>query len=189
MLSDATIKLLELAGVWLSALATFAAVVVSLWLARTSNRVRLETFVSHVLMITPGEDYMPEYVSFRVTNIGMRTANLQGIGWESGIFNWGPFKKKYALQRTDGYSNNPRLPIKLGDGEVANYLIQLIDDEDNFYRHFQSFVPNWVYRKTLRAIAYTSSGETFKVRPSQSFFDKMEKTLNPDAQETPVFKG
>ena len=180
MPSDETLKLLEVAGAWAAAIATFAAVVVSLWLARTSNRVKLEPYCAVVLLLDgySAVDEAPEFVSFRITNIGMRTATLQGIGWEAGFLKWGPFRKKYAIQKTDGYQYNPTIPIKLADGEVAHYLVQLRDDEDNYFRRFQpDFAFNWVYRHTLRFVAYTSGGDKFRVKPDDSFYKAMDETI------------
>jgi len=66
---------------WFSAIGTFLAVVVSLYLSYTSRRQKLKPSVSIMIMLTQGqkEKVYPEYVWLRATNIGHTKVNISNL--------------------------------------------------------------------------------------------------------------
>lgn len=186
MPDDQTFRLLELIGIWLASIGTVGAVIVSLWLARRGDSIRLELSATHVLMITPGESATPEFLSIRVTNIGRRPARIEGIGWRSGLFRQGPYKSVHAIQKTDGWPGNSAVPSELRDGDVASFLIPAIRDGRSWYYEYMNvFTPTWIHRRTLRVLVWTSTGKMFRARPGASFF----KALDEAAKMSPKAPG
>ena len=145
---------------WLSAFGTIAAVIVTLYLARLDKRVRLEVSAGLRLMVTPGvPGEHPEYLVIRIVNIGHREAQITNIGWKAGLF-----KRKLAVQTTikDGLSSD--LPVRLRDGQEANYYIPL-KEHPNWLRDFvKDFLPNKIrFRSRFISITvHTSIGKTFE---------------------------
>ena len=147
---------------WLSALGTIAAVIVSLRLARSATTPKLRVSAGvDVIIGSDGVEY-PKYLSVRVTNIGNPDAEVNGIGWEAGIFrihnfaqffDWGPF-------------NQQQLPVRLKFGEGVTMRIPM---EDKWRKEFAQKVlgprPRLsIYR--MRVVATTSVGLVFKARVS-----------------------
>jgi len=156
---------------WLSALGTIAAVVVALYLARIDKQVRLEVSAGIRFMLTSGvPGPHPEYLAIRIVNIGHREAQVTNIGWKVGLF-----KKKLAVQTTrkDGLSSD--LPIRLKDGQEANYYIPLSKNA-NWLRDFvKDFLPNR-FRSRARFIkitVHTSIGKSFEAKIEKGLRDRL----------------
>jgi hypothetical protein len=87
---DDLYKLYEVLGVWVGAIATFLAVVVSLRLARRAERPRLRVSVDERVFINPAdvrdpanvslEDF-PLVISVAATNIGVTRVRVNAVGW------------------------------------------------------------------------------------------------------------
>ncbi len=71
----------EVAGAWFSGLATLAAVILSLVLARR-DRIQLRISAGHRITVGPGaiEPY-PNFLFIQVRNVGNRMAKIDGIAW------------------------------------------------------------------------------------------------------------
>jgi hypothetical protein len=119
-------KFINSFALWFSAFGSLSAVICALYLARQDKRVRLEVVVGHRLILTPGEEPPhPSYLAIKVTNIGHREAQLSNLTWTTGIF-----KKTHAVQVVSSDSISSPMPIRLKDGEEANYFIRLDDERD-----------------------------------------------------------
>ena len=71
-------------GTWVAGLATFLAVITSLYLSRRAERVRLKIWVG-IRVVVPGTGApRDEYVCFNVTNIGERPVVINLITWVIG---------------------------------------------------------------------------------------------------------
>jgi hypothetical protein len=83
-------------GQVLGAIATFMAVVVSLWIVRTDRSLQGKGHAG-ILVIFAGDGSPGIYlVGFRVENTGIRDFMVQSIGWRVGWSRWGPRKLSYA---------------------------------------------------------------------------------------------
>lgn len=184
-LNDQTLRLLEVVGVWIASIGTLSAVIVSLWLARLDNKVRLSVLAAGMIQVEPGMKQTPKIVFFQVTNVGRRPATLTNLGWEAGWFNSGPLKKVHMLQLL----NNPgshKIPCELTDGQAASFTIPVESpNTENWYDRFvKGGIPRgWFYRWTLRIVAHTSHGESFRSKPSKSFLDEIAKADERVAQQ------
>ena len=85
-MDEATLRLLEVAGSWVSGIGALLAVWVSLHLARRQTAVKLAVAAGHRVIVTPGEPEMPEYVSVRVVNLGQQPVTITNVGWRMGIY-------------------------------------------------------------------------------------------------------
>jgi hypothetical protein len=175
-MDETTLRILEVIGVWVSSIGTLAAVIVSLWLARR-EAVRLQVSASHRLLFRSNEP-VEQYVYVQVINVGTRPARLLGIGWQGGIFKWGPFKKQFYIQNPGHHPSNSQLPITLQDGDVAIFMFDHVRDGENWYRaHAARLITNWIYRRTARVVAWTSAGPVFYARPDESFFGAFDEAM------------
>jgi hypothetical protein len=118
MLDYETWRFINSFAPWLSALGTLTAVVVSLWLARRTERprVRVRTAIAHVVAErSPGS-----VLQITATNLGGRPVTLQNLTWRTGVFR----KREYVQFPPDNIWS-PRLPAKLDHGEYAMFILPL----------------------------------------------------------------
>jgi hypothetical protein len=82
------------------AIATFAAVVVSLWLSLRIQRPRLKLIVGERLLLDAGQ-IKQRLLVFQIANIGDRTVHVKSFGWRTGRLNWGPMflRRQQAIQQ------------------------------------------------------------------------------------------
>ena len=148
---------------WLSAVATLAAVLVSLYLARRAGKPRASVSVGHRLIVTPGETRKPpEVIVFRIVNTGDRTIRVTNIGWRIGLW-----KRRYALQLYEANQSSP-LPIELAHGQEAQWTVPLDARESPWLEYFADGMlkPNlWLSSRTIKAQFHTSVGEVFSAKP------------------------
>ena len=162
MTLDQKLQLWNVIGAWFAGVATFAAVLVSLWLARRGERVDLAVRVG-LRSIFAGDGSPPaKALSFDVTNRGARPVTVVSIGWVVGKGK----ARKYCMQTTSG-PHTANYPLELQHGKSANFLVSF------------EFTPTWAFEfatgflpdqesptlKTLRALVHTSVGTTVAVRP------------------------
>jgi hypothetical protein len=104
-MNEATYRLLEVIGTWLSGIGSLLAVVVALYLARSQSSVKLKVSVGHRLIVTPGIKRESEVIDISVINVGERPVVITNVLWMTGIL-----KRKYAVQITgpDCFSNRGR---------------------------------------------------------------------------------
>lgn len=175
MLDEETLRILEVIGVWVASIGTVAAVIVSLWLARRDGTIRLQISVSPVLHVGSVTGAMTEYVEIKVLNVGLRKAQVNGIGWHSGLLRRGPCPRKRYLQ-LPGKPPSSTLPVELSDGQTAVFLLpKHLDRGVSWYSDFLPGVADtWLRRRTLRILAWTSAGKVFSARPSPAFMDEVK---------------
>ena len=84
MTFDQKIQVWVAVGTWVAGLATLAAVVVALYLARRTEKVRLNVHVGlRVVVIGDGSPFQ-EHLSISVTNVGERSVTINTVGWAVG---------------------------------------------------------------------------------------------------------
>ncbi|MEE1611120.1 hypothetical protein [Microvirga sp. CF3016] len=119
-MNEATLRLLEVAGSWLSGVGTLLAVVVSLHLARQQTAIKLAVRAGLRIVVTPGEKETPEFVAVRVVNLGQQPVIITSVGWR-----WGIFRKQYAFQTLHQIGLGQVPPIQLTTGQEANFFVPL----------------------------------------------------------------
>ena len=80
MTLDQKIQIWNAIGTWLAGIATVLAVIVALYLAKKSNKLRLKIQVG-LREVVVGEGSPPkQHVSFDVTNLGERPVAINSVG-------------------------------------------------------------------------------------------------------------
>ena len=156
---------------WVAGTGSFSAVIVALYLARSSNRVKLRVHIGHRIMIATGQKGdPPEYLQIGVVNTGSRVSRVTNVGYKIGIR-----KKQFAIQVTGESSLSSPLPIELRDGHEARWMIPLeLPDNwiDRFCRDF--LLPNWRTRLwSARVQIHTSVGQVFEAPFERGLKDKL----------------
>jgi hypothetical protein len=163
---------------WVSALATLAAVLVSLHLARQAGKPRAAVSVGHRLIITPGQKRQkpPEVIVFRIVNTGDRPIRVTNIGWRVGLR-----RKRFALQLYDEKQSSP-MPVELAHGQEAQWTVPLDIQPEPWLESFSNKMlkPNlWLSCATLRVQFHTSVGEVFMARPESGLLKRLRETGSP----------
>ena len=172
------------------AIATFAAVVVSLCLATSARRPRVKLRVGERLIIGGGADDQ-RVLMFSVANVGERNVQVRTLGWQTGWFRWGPqwLKRQAAVQLTGGVPGGIDPPYELLPGaeitsvaEMGNILTYCLERAGRPL--FTRDIP-WLGRRStiVRAFISTADGYVIHVRPEQTLLDVLvqaeKAALNP----------
>jgi hypothetical protein len=170
MTLDQQIQVWNAIGTWVAGIATFAAVVVSLHLARRSERVRLRVRTGIRLVIQGDGTPAHEVLEFHATNIGDRPVTVASVGWSIGKRK----KRRYCIQTLCGpYS--AQYPKVLAHGESASFHVSF-DEAPNWPKKFLEFVDEGHEPiETLRAQFHTSVGHSTEVAPEDNVLKKLEE--------------
>lgn len=173
MTFDQKIQVWVAVGTWLAGLATLAAVVVALHLARRTEKVRLKVHVGlRVVVIGDGSPFQ-EHLSMDVTNLGDRSVTINTVGWAVGKGT----KRGFCIQPVSGPFAT-QFPVELGHGKNANFMVSFLATP-NWLREFSTgFVKDLSDRsvKTLVAQIHTSVGQTVEVRPERSLVQRLRES-------------
>lgn len=121
-MSEETARLWEVLGTWFSGIGAFAAVIVSLYLARQQRveRLKITADIHQVAGWIDGK--LPEMATITVTNHSQRRVTVNHVGWQIGFF-----RKRYFVQTIDrdGIPFTNDVPIDLEPGQVARFMADL----------------------------------------------------------------
>jgi len=147
---------------WIAAIGTVAAVITSLYLARASQKLRLRVYAGHRIIVGgKRKESYPEFLAIGAINKGSRIATIDNVGWRVGFF-----RKRHMIQIVTGGSMSSPLPVTLGDGGTAQWLVPL-DLEDNWVERFSRdfLLPHWrLTLLTVRLRVFTTVGVAFEAR-------------------------
>src|SRR5436190_14573379 len=112
---------------WLSALGTISAVIVSLYLALRTARVRLQIVsgIYHVARIGQTLAQSAKVIQIRAINTGFREVTIQGIMWR----HIGLFRRQNYVTVPPADPESSKLPKKITYGDEARFLITLPEFE------------------------------------------------------------
>lgn len=170
MTLDQQIQVWNVVGTWLAGIATFMAVVVSLYLAKKLESIKLKVNVGIRLVFAGDGTPAEEHVGFSIVNLGDRPVNILSVGWSIGKKN-----KRFCIQSARGQYTE-QYPKWLSHGEGASFLHSFIDSP-NWTADFASgFVQDTSDKnlKTLRAIIHTSIGKTIEVVPEKNLLERLQ---------------
>lgn len=173
MTLDQKIQIWNAVGTWLAGIATFFAVVVSLYLARKADAVKIKANVGVRLVFAGDGTPAEEHVGFGVANLGGRPVNVVSIGWSIGKRK----NKRYCIQPVAGQYTH-QYPKLLAHGEQASFLVSFTA-APNWVKEFASgFVQDTGERnlKTLRALVNTSVGKVIEVVPEKNLLERLRAT-------------
>jgi len=162
------------------AVATFAAVLVSLYLATSARKPRVKLRVGERLIIGGGVDDQ-RVLMFSVANVGERNVHVRTLGWRTGRLRWGPqwLKRQAAVQLTGGVIGGTDPPYELLPGaeisshaEMGNILTYCRERNDRPF--FTCDIP-WLGRRrtAVRAFISTADGYVIHVRPERALLDAL----------------
>lgn len=181
MFDEYTLRLIEVFGAAFSAIATFTAIAVSLWLARRQS-IKLRLYVDHYNII--GNSAIRSYIMFRITNQGERTARITSLGVRiKGV----PFGLReathFALVDLRSISGHP-FPCALADGEEAMFGVDLSIDPNWVHKFYKKvMVDEAAALSRIRFVVYASAGQEFLIKPGFSLMKDLQKLHSVEGQE------
>lgn len=130
---------------WFSAIATFLAVLTSLYYSASSRKIKLD--ISTSIFEFPENGTVIEYIFIQITNSGYRDVIIKNFSWEFGLL------KKVKMMTGFKYidkSKSIKLPCLLKSGEMAQITIPIIKDSgqnylEEFYNDFLK-ESNFIYK-------------------------------------------
>lgn len=155
-IAEATLLWTQIAAVGqvVGALATAAAVIVSLWVVISDRRYALDVSVGIRLLFAGDGRPEENLVAYNVTNTGQRSFRINSIGWRSGWIS-GLFRKiapkfmqtRYAIQVAEDHLSSTPLPCDVDPGHSVSFFIdcqrfeqdQTDNDNDFFNRTLPIF--------------------------------------------------
>jgi hypothetical protein len=161
---------------WVSGLGSFAAVVTALWLARTSQKVKLSCSAGLRVTVGPGRPPV-DVMAFSVTNIGVRTTIIRTIGMRVGRGK--KAKQAVIMIVQDGWSQE--LPKTLADGESGSWNIPLGDGNQWLIDLTDNIVTSKRDVEKLQFIFGTSNGGQFYEPAEKSLQAELIKVVEAQA--------
>ena len=173
MTLDQKIQVWVALGTWVAGLATFAAVIVALYLARRSEQVRLKIHVGLRVMVIGDGSPPQEHLSIRVTNIRERPVTINTVGWAVGKGK----QRRYCIQPVSGRFT-AQYPVELTQGKDANFMVSFVATPNWLQEFARDFVKDMSDRtlKTLVVQIHTSVGQTIEVRPESGLIERLKNT-------------
>ena len=157
---------------WLSSIASFAAVVVALYLARRSDKPSAKGSLS-IVLFTP--DIHRRLLCYQVTNLGTHTLRVN-----SAFLELHPLVRKFvkwpsAIANNWQHPMNSRLPADLQRGESFLYATDAGNTFGEFLAAFPA--PPWLIVRLLRAGVTTPWGSIY-VKMSKDVREQLIKEIN-----------
>lgn len=156
-------------GAWFSGIATFAAVLASLFIALrkpksfVKGKVRLGRIFS-------GEDDF-QVLAVTVVSLTLHTVKLSYICWMNG--------KDHEFQQLFQNAESDKLPIRLEHGDEANYRIILRDEEGCWFNRIaKRLLEANLDAKKLKCFAVLSTGERFELKINNHVKVKISQTIS-----------
>ena len=170
MTLDQQINVWNAVGTWLAGTATLSAVLVSLHLARRSDRIRIKA-TAGIRQIIAGDGTPPEdHAQIGVVNHGERVVIINSVGCKVGTRR----NARFCIQPVSGKWTQD-YPRQLAHGEQATFLVSF-KATPNWPAHFaKDFVRDLSHEnlKTLRALVHTSLGQTIEVVPEHGLLERL----------------
>ena len=156
---------------WFSAIGTFLAVGVSLYISYSTRKIALAVSSGIFIFNEDGAD--EEYLAINVTNTGYRTVFLNSpmcISFQVGLFkktNIGIGHKYIDLNKSSGF------PCKLGENETASMFLKINNGNINWLQNFKKQYLHKYSLSTLRIVVYPNVGKPFKVKPDKTIMKEL----------------
>ncbi|UNP29578.1 hypothetical protein [Lysobacter gummosus] len=153
---------------WVSGIGSLTAATVALYVAHSSQRVRLRAHCGHRLII--GIDHPREDVfTVTATNVSQRPTVVTNIGFTFGVWRWKQHGIFNFIQDDIGHG----IPKPLVDGESGTWSARLGPDNHWVKDLVEKLQVNWWSVLTWRIHIHTSNGGTTTVRPERNIRDML----------------
>ncbi|WP_434516668.1 hypothetical protein AB6Q56_08775 [Dechloromonas sp. ARDL1] len=169
---------------WVSGLGSMSAGMVALYLARSSERIRLRGFCGVRTMVGGGVD-PTDFFFLSVTNVGTRSTVINNVSMQVGRFR----KKRHAVITVvkDRYSVG--IPYAINDGQDAYWAIPLGDNNQWMRDLCDGFVLSPSDAKTLRIKVHTNHGQVLAIKPDPEFVEDLVKILAEIDHQAPTLSA
>lgn len=156
-------------GAWFSGIATFAAVLVSLFIALSKPKSYVKGKV-RLARIFSGEDDF-QVLAVTVVSLTLHSVKLSYICWANG--------KDHEFQQLFRNAVSDNLPIRLEHGDEANYRIILRDEEGCWFKRIaKRLLEENLDVKKLKCFAVLSTGERFELNINNRVKDRISQTIS-----------
>lgn len=150
-------------GTWFAGVATFLAVLTSLYIALKDRMAFIRGKVSSGYLITEADDR--RIIGVKVVNRSFHAIRIRAILWDIGGEN--------ELQQFFRNAESDPLPIRLEHGDEANYRIML-DDEDSWFRRMAVRIKQLgSHPRKLRCVIALSTGERLRLKVDKRIKEKI----------------
>jgi len=158
-------------GTWLAAFATLAAVIVALYLARRTEKVRLKVHAGLRVIILGDGSPPQEHVVISVTNVGERPVIINSVGWAVGKRR----HRSFCIQTVSG-PYTKQYPVELAHGKSADFMVSFLATPTWPVEFATGFVKDLSDKslKTLVALIHTSIGQTIEIHPEKPLVDRLK---------------
>lgn len=153
---------------WVSGLGSLAAATVALYVAHSSQRVKLSGYADHRLIIGPGQPRV-EVFGVSVTNTSQRPTVVTNIGFTFGFWRW----KRHGIITFMQNNFSHGIPKPLADGETGVWNVPLGHDHRWLRDLASKFPVTWFLVYTWRVHVHTSNGGTTTLRPCKEIRDML----------------
>jgi hypothetical protein len=172
MTLDQKIQIWVAVGTWVAGLATLAAVIVALRLAKQVEKVKLKVEVGLRELVMGDGSPIQKHFAISVTNLGERAVTIHSASWAVGKGK----DRRFAIQ-TVAAVYTTQYPVELTYGKAANFMVSFLV-VPNWLKDFATdFVRDLSDRnlKTLVAQIHTSVGQTVEVKPESNLLEALKK--------------
>ena len=161
---------------WFSAIGSFAAAAVALYIANRASKPTAKLTVGHRVSVGPGSvKPYPEYAVFRVVNTGDRPIRVVQIGWS---VRWP--RRRAAVQMFEE-SLSSSLPADLSHAQEASWFVPLNVRDEPWLEYFSKSMLMPHYKLSLwslRAQAFSSVGFQFTAKPEEGLLNRLRAACN-----------
>jgi hypothetical protein len=176
MTLDQKIQIWVAVGTWVAGLATLAAVIVALRLAKQVEKVKLKVYAGLRELVMGDGSPFQDHLCINVTNLGERPVTIHSAGWAVGKGK----HRRFAIQ-TVAAVYTTQYPVELAYGKEAKFMVSFLvvptwarDFATGFVRDLSDKNLN-----TLVAQVHTSVGQTVEVKPEKGLLEELKKYRAP----------
>jgi len=160
---------------WLSAIGTLVAVAATIYLSRRDKQIQLTVRASKGVVLQPGADTR-DVIWIAVRNIGIRSANVSNIYWKVGV--WKPSE---LLQSPSRDPQSSQIPVRLADGETADYTFPVGQYWSTNGAKFREIVrarwSRWLTLRSMKVCVSTTAGKSIEARIDHTLRDYLAEML------------
>ena len=161
---------------WFSAIGSFAAAAVALYIANRASKPTAKLTVGHRVSVGPGSvKPYPEYAVFRVVNTGDLPIRIVQIWWS---VRWP--RRRAAVQMFEE-SLSSSLPVDLSHAQEASWFVPLNVRDEPWLEYFSNSMLMPHYKLSLwslRAQAFSSVGFQFTAKPEEGLLNRLSAACN-----------
>ncbi|HHA1437504.1 hypothetical protein N8Q41_22320 [Enterobacter hormaechei subsp. steigerwaltii] len=158
---------LSMYGTWFSGVATFLAVITSLCFALRDRKAFIGGKVRYGHLITEDDD--KPVIGVTVVNRSLHPIRIKAIYWDVGGDN--------DLQQLFKNTESDPLPIRLENGDEANYRI-IIDDDDSWPKRMAMRLKKLnKHPYSLRCVVALSTGERLRLKVDKRVKSRIQQYM------------